>query len=203
MTLRVVVPPHPLIGHWLTILRNASTPSPLYSTALEELGRWLTYEALREWLPHRREEVATPSSRTEGIIIEPSVPLIAIPIIPVGIWLWEGGKQVLPNASLCLEGTPKTVEKNAGIIIYLDQIANGNRLKTLLNTLQEKKVAAQRLRVITALASSPGLTEIGKTFPELTIYTSCIDPEVSKEGLILPGIGNPVLRVNTRISSPI
>ena len=26
MTLRVVVPPHPLIGHWLTVLRFRDTP---------------------------------------------------------------------------------------------------------------------------------------------------------------------------------
>ena len=52
MTLHVVIPPHPLIGHWLSILRIESTPSPIYSTALEQLGKWLTYEALRDWLPH-------------------------------------------------------------------------------------------------------------------------------------------------------
>ena len=45
MSLRVVVPPHPLIGHWLTMLRHRETPAALYATALQELGRWLTYEA--------------------------------------------------------------------------------------------------------------------------------------------------------------
>ena len=46
MSLRVVVPPHPLIGHWLAMLRHRETPSALYATAMQELGRWLTYEAL-------------------------------------------------------------------------------------------------------------------------------------------------------------
>ena len=40
--LRVVVPPHPLIGHWLTLLRDRDTPSALFATAMAELGRWLT-----------------------------------------------------------------------------------------------------------------------------------------------------------------
>ncbi|MGA0279595.1 MAG: uracil phosphoribosyltransferase, partial [Vulcanococcus sp.] len=48
-TLRVVVPPHPLIGHWLTVLRDRETPQPLFATAMAELGRWLTYEAMRDW----------------------------------------------------------------------------------------------------------------------------------------------------------
>ena len=48
MSLRVVVPPHPLIGHWLTMLRHRETPPALYATTLHELGRWLTSEALRD-----------------------------------------------------------------------------------------------------------------------------------------------------------
>ena len=59
MTLHVVIPPHPLIGHWLSILRIDTTPPAIYATALEQLGKWLTYEALRNWLPHRKEEVIT------------------------------------------------------------------------------------------------------------------------------------------------
>jgi hypothetical protein len=51
MTLRVVVPPHPLIGHWLSVLRDRHTPpAPLCHRHRNELGRWLTYEALRQWL---------------------------------------------------------------------------------------------------------------------------------------------------------
>ena len=34
--------------------------------------------------------------------------------------------------------------------------------------------------------------------PNLTIHTACIDPELTEDGEISPGIGNPVLRLNTR-----
>ena len=57
---RVVVPPHPLVAHWLTVLRDKQTPSPLFATAMKELGRWLTYEAARDWLPQRSVTVETP-----------------------------------------------------------------------------------------------------------------------------------------------
>ncbi|MFM7527979.1 MAG: uracil phosphoribosyltransferase, partial [Nodosilinea sp.] len=49
--LRVFVPPHPLVQHWLGVARDGDTPSPLFRSAMVELGRWLTYEAIREWLP--------------------------------------------------------------------------------------------------------------------------------------------------------
>ena len=59
MSLKVIVPPHPLIKHWLSILREKNTPDILYSTGYEQLGKWLTYEALRNWLPYKKEIVKT------------------------------------------------------------------------------------------------------------------------------------------------
>jgi uracil phosphoribosyltransferase len=43
--------------------------------------------------------------------------------------------------------------------------------------------------VITAVAASEGLRRLGEAFPDLTVYTACIDPQLSAEGLISPGIG--------------
>ena len=41
MSLKVIVPPHPLIKHWLSILREKNTPKILYSTGYEQLGNGL------------------------------------------------------------------------------------------------------------------------------------------------------------------
>ncbi len=202
MSLRVIVPPHPLIGHWLTILREDSTPPPIYATALEELGKWLTYEALRDWLPHRKEEVQTSNGPTEGVVIEANVPLISFPILPGGIELWQGARNVLPNNQLCLGGIPKEICAKAGIIIFVDQIASEKTLLDFLIELKAQNILAKRIRVITALASAPGLSYIAETWPDLTIYAACIDPEVSDNNVINPGIGNPLLRLNTIIAGP-
>ncbi len=200
MTLRVVVPPHPLIAHWLTMLRNASTPPPLYAKALEELGRWLTYEALRDWLPNRSEEVTTPSSVTKGFVIEHNIPLLAIPNLPGGLELWHGAREVLPNAQLCIGGIPIKIENNAGMIIYQDQICTGNELLKVLNALKNQEIESRRIRIITALASNPGLKNIGENYPDLNIFCACIDPELTNDGIINPGIGKPSLRLSTRIT---
>ncbi|RZC19423.1 Uracil phosphoribosyltransferase isoform C [Glycine soja] len=47
----VYVPPHPLIKHWVSVLRNEQTPCPIFRNAMAELGRLLMYEASRDWLP--------------------------------------------------------------------------------------------------------------------------------------------------------
>ena len=87
MSLRVVVPPHPLIAHWLTVLRDTGTPSPLFATAVLELGRWLSYEALRDWLPQRQVVVHTPLATSEGQVVDATAPLLAIPLLPAGLGL--------------------------------------------------------------------------------------------------------------------
>ena len=198
MSLRVVVPPHPLIGHWLTMLRHRDTPPALYATALQELGRWLTYEALREWLPHRKELVPTPLAETEGTVVEAGVPLLAIPTLPAGLELWQGARSVLPDASLCLNGVPAAIEANAGVILFVDQIADGTSVLTQLRQLQEQGVDGRRLRLITALCSSPGLKLLGEEIPDLTLHTACIDETIDQDGRVQPGIGDPVRRLNLR-----
>ena len=197
MTLRVVVPPHPLIAHWLTMLRIETTPPVLYATALEELGRWLTYEAIRDWLPHRSEEINTNQSKTQGTVIESGVKLIALPLIPSGIEIWQGARKVLPNSQLCLGKVPKAIETSTGMIIFLNQIATGEKLLDTLILLKNQNINSKRIRIITALASNPGLQRIGERFNDLTIYTASIDPEITKDGDIIPGIGNPACRLNS------
>ena len=201
MTLKIIVPPHPLIAHWLTMLRNASTPSVLYSTGYEQLGKWLTYEAIRDWLPCRKEDVETLNGVTEGTIIESRVSLLAVPSLPGGLQLWQGAREILPNANLCLGGIPNKIEKNAGIILYKDQIKNGESLLKDLSVLEKRKVDTNRIKIITALASSPGLKRIGESIADLTIYSACIDPTLTEEGDISPGIGNPSKRINTTITT--
>ena len=201
MSLKIIVPPHPLICHWLTMLRNESTPSALYMTALEQIGKWLTYEAIREWLPTRTEEIKTSKGEIEGMIIENRVPLLAIPNLPAGLHLWQGAKDLLPNADLCLGGIPKKIEENAGLIIFIDQISDGVNLLNDLSLLNDKGINSQRIKIITVIASSPGLKKIAESFSDFTIYAACIDPDLSEEGNIYPGIGNPSTRINTRITT--
>ena len=201
MTLRVVVPPHPLIAHWLTVLRHQQTPSPIYGTALQELGRWLTYEAVRDWLPHRPQVVTTATGEAEGSVIESTVPLLACPILPAGLELWQGARSVLPEATLCLS-VPDQIEHNAGLILFVDQISNGEREVALLKRLMAAGIDGRRVRLITALTASPGLKLIGETIPDLTLHTACIDPDLTEDGKIWPGIGDPVQRLNIRINSP-
>lgn len=206
LTLRVVVPPHPLIAHWLTVARDAQTPAPLFRTALQELGRWLSYEALRNWLPHRSMTVTTPLGQTTGQVVDQSVDLAVVPVLRAGLGLWEGAQAVLPHARIWhvglrrgeepgtvqwyYNGLPDVIGQKTGILVLDPILARGTTMMAVLERLKSMGVEGQRLQVITALCSAPGLQKIGSVFPDLVITTACIDPELDPEGFIVPGLGD-------------
>jgi len=93
MSLKVIVPPHPLIKHWRSILREKNTPNILYSTGYEQLGKWLTYEALRNWLPYKKEIVNTDNGDADGFFINNDYPIKVLAMLPEGLSLWLGSKE--------------------------------------------------------------------------------------------------------------
>ena len=60
----VLVPEHPLINHFLATCRDRTTPMMQFRAAMAELGRWLTYESCRDWLPAEKVEIETPLNVT-------------------------------------------------------------------------------------------------------------------------------------------
>ena len=198
MALRVVVPPHPLIGHWLGVLRDRHTPSSLYASATTELGRWLTYEAVRDWLPHRRIQLESPLAAAEADVVDPAVPLLALPLLTAGLGLWQGGQTVLPSAPVLhlqesrgvITPPVEPIPPRCGVLLFLAELGDGESLLQLLDDLSALGVSGDRLRVITSLASGPGLKAVGERHGSLTIYAAGIDPDLNEAGAIVPGIGD-------------
>jgi uracil phosphoribosyltransferase len=200
MALRVVVPPHPLLRHWLTVLRDRQTPQPLYGSALAELGRWLSYEALRDWLPYRDLQIETDHGVCQGQVIEASVPLLAAVCLPSALGLWQGAQAVLPAAQLALVGAdlgasgptvfPQSIDARAGVLVYWGELGEPGPVLDLLDHLAAEGVSGERLRLITAIASAPALHAVGERHGSLTIYTAAIDPDLTEMGRVMPGIGN-------------
>ena len=197
MSLKVIVPPHPLIKHWLSILREKNTPNVLYSTGYEQLGKWLTYEALRNWLPYKKEIINTDNGDADGFFINNNYPIKILALMPEGLSLWFGSKEVIPNSTLSLGGLPKIIDINEGIIIFSGQITTKSETLETLKQLNNLGVDSNRILLIAPICSNKGLNQIAKSFPNQVIYTSCIDEENEKENILKPGIGDPLLRLST------
>ncbi|MGB3138217.1 MAG: uracil phosphoribosyltransferase [Nodosilinea sp.] len=204
--LRVYVPPHPLVKHWLGVARDEDTPGPLFRSAMEELGRWLTYEAIREWIPTMDTTVQTPMGPAPATFINPGVPTMIVPILRAGLALMPGIQALLPLAAVyhvgfvrdeeTLEATcylnklPAQLDPATRVIISEPMLATGGTIMAMMNELTARGVDPSVVRIISILASPPALQKLAVAYPTVTIYTAMIDEAVNDQGFIMPGLGD-------------
>lgn len=148
----------------------------------------------------KKKKIITKRGQTEGLLVDQAIPIYVLPNMPGGFELWQGARELIPNSTLCIGKIPNSIENTAGVILYWDQICTGKSLLANLKLVKEQGIQQVQIRVITAVASSQGLKDIGELFPELTIYAACIDPEITETNELVPGIGNPLERLNTRMT---
>ncbi len=206
LQLRVYVPPHPLIKHWLGVARDADTPSVLFRSAMTELGRWLTYEAVRDWLPTEETMVQTPLAACPATLINPEIPVAVVPILRAGLALLEGAQTLLPLASIyhlglvrdektlqasCyLNKLPERFNPQTRVLIPEPMLATGGSIMTAMAELQKRGVEPALTRIISVVAAPPALQKLGAAYPGLVIYTATIDEGLNSQGLIVPGLGD-------------
>jgi uracil phosphoribosyltransferase len=206
LQLRVHVPPHPLIQHWLGVARDASTPPPIFKSAMKELGRWLTYEAIRDWLPTEEIMVQTPLAPCSATMVNPDIPLVVVPILRAGLALLDGAQSLLPLASIyhlglvrneetlevsCyLNKLPEQLNPQTRVLITDPMLATGGSIMMAIAELTQRGVDPALTRIISVVAAPPALQKLGANYPNLTVYTAMIDEGLNSKGYIVPGLGD-------------
>lgn len=204
--LRVYVPDHPLVKHWLGVARDANTPSVLFKTAISELGRWLTYEAVRYWLPTIDTTIQTPLAQCPATLINPQVPIAVIPILRAGLALLDGAQTLLPLASIyhlglvrneetlqasCyLNKLPEKFSPETRVIILEPMLATGGSIMRAMEEVTLRGADTALMRIISVVAAPSALQKLGQHYPSLTIYTAIIDEGLNSKGYIVPGLGD-------------
>src|SRR5690625_2307918 len=106
--MRLHVAEHPLIAHKLSVLREASTPSPTFRRLTEELVTLLAYEATRE-VRTEPIQVTTPLIETTGVKLADPRPIV-VPILRAGLGMLEGMVRLLPTAEVGFLGLQRNEE---------------------------------------------------------------------------------------------
>ncbi|TKW26962.1 hypothetical protein SEVIR_3G225300v4 [Setaria viridis] len=202
----VFVPPHPLIKHWVSVLRNEQTPCAIFKSAMSELGRLLIYEASRDWLPTITGEIETPVAVASVEFIDPREPVLVIPILRAGLALAEQASSVLPatktyhlglrrdeetlEPSIYLNNLPDKIPEGTRVLVVDPMLATGGTIVAAIDLLIERGVTSKQIKVVSAVAAPPALQKLNNKFPGLHVYTGIIDPEVNEKGFIVPGLGD-------------
>ncbi|XP_020590169.1 uracil phosphoribosyltransferase isoform X1 [Phalaenopsis equestris] len=202
----VMVPPHPLIKHWISVLRNELTPCAIFKSAMAELGRLLIYEASRDWLPTISGEIQSPLGMATVEFIDPREPVMIVPILRAGLALAEHASSVLPatktyhlgmrrdektlQPTIYLNNLPEKFPEDSRVLVVDPMLATGGTIVKALDLLTERGLNNKQIKIISAVASPPALQKLSTKFPGLHVYTGMIDPVVNEHGFIVPGLGD-------------
>ncbi|XP_008777639.1 uracil phosphoribosyltransferase-like [Phoenix dactylifera] len=202
----VMVPPHPLIKHWISVLRNEQTPCAIFKSAMAELGRLLIYEASRDWLPTITGEIQSPIGPATVEFIDPREPVAVIPILRAGLALAEHAPSVLPatktyhlgmrrdeetlQPSVYLNNLPDKFPEGSRILVVDPMLATGGTIVAAIELLKDRGVDSKQIKIISAVAAPPALQKLSKRFLGLRVYAGIIDPVVNEKGFMVPGLGD-------------
>jgi uracil phosphoribosyltransferase len=201
--MRVHVADHPLITHKLTVLRDATTPSPTFRALAEELVTLLAYEATRNV---RVEEVTvrTPVAEAKGLAISQPRPLV-VPILRAGLGMLEGMVKLVPTAEVGFLGMVRNEEtlqptiyaerlpddlSNRQCFVLDPMLATGGSLIAAINYLFER--GAVDVTCVCLIAAPEGLAavEAATKGREVTIVVGAQDEKLNEVGYIVPGLGD-------------
>lgn len=201
MTTNLHILEHPLAQHKLAILRDKNTPSAHFRTTLAQLSWLLAYPtfAALKIVPH---EIETPlENMTAATLPDPAPCLVSI--LRAGNGLVDGFSQLCPEASIAHLGlyrdevtlqpvsyytsVPQDIAKRQ-VVLADPMLATGGSAILGMEKLVDMGVTDI---VFACLVASPeGVAAVHDAFPDLPIFTACLDRELNEKGYILPGLGD-------------
>ncbi len=201
--MRVHVADHPLITHKLTILRDKTTPSPVFRQLVEELVTLLAYEATRD-IRTEKVTIETPVATTQGVKLSKPRPII-VPILRAGLGMLEGIVKLLPSATVGFLGikrneetlVPETYANRlpddlSGRQVYIidPMLATGGTLNDSIDYVFER--GATEVTCICLLGAPEGVEAVRKHVGDrnVTIVLGALDEKLNELGYIVPGLGD-------------
>lgn len=193
---------HPLIQRDMTLLRDKTTPSPIFRATIKNLARYIVYEAAAD-LALADEPVETPLGPFTGCRIA-TQNIVLAPILRAGLCMIDGAFEVFPYAQVRHiglyrdEATLKPVEYYVKIpaelaadtVVYIldPMLATGGSAIAAVDILKRRHV--KEIHFLCLIASPEGVAKLSEAHPDITIHTTCVDERLDENGYILPGLGD-------------
>nr|YP_010925883.1 uracil phosphoribosyltransferase [Neoporphyra seriata]WKD84115.1 uracil phosphoribosyltransferase [Neoporphyra seriata] len=178
MQLKIKIASHPLIQHWAAILTNNNNPGTILRTACSELGKWITYEIMREWLVTETIELKTNISIS---LINSHYKYIIVIIMPYGFILAEGARALLPTANIALvndnniiNNIPDQLNSFTKVLI-LDLFLDEAIITPVLKDLVKKGVILNNIKIACLECGTSQLNQLGHSWSKLEVYTTKVN----------------------------
>lgn len=191
---------HPLIKKDLTILRDKTTPSEIFRSALQRISVLLASEISKN-ISLEEIEVETPLEKTIGHKLKKQI--VLVPVLRAGLGMVNGFLELIPDSKVGHIGlqrneetlepieyyfkTPSELEKS-DVILLDPMLATGGSASGAITYLKNR--GAQTIYFACIVAAPKGVHRINSDHPEVKIYSASLDRELNNKGYILPGLGD-------------
>lgn len=198
---------HPLITHKISILRDKSTPSPIFRLLVEELVTLLAYEATRD-VAVKDVEVETPLATTKGSKLARPRPII-VPVLRAGLGMLDGMTKLLPTAEVGFLGIKRNEEtlqpytyanrlpddlSDRQVFIVDPMLATGGTLNDSIDFVFER--GAKDVTCVCLIGAPEGVDNVkqhlAKKWPNKNVHIvlGALDEKLNEIGYIVPGLGD-------------
>ena len=205
--MRITIASHPLVTHKISILRDKSTPSPIFRLLVEELVTLLAYEATRD-VALSEVDVVTPLTTTRGSKLAAPRPII-IPVLRAGRGMLDGMMKLLPTAEVGFLGIKRDEEtlqpltyanrlpEDLGerqVFIIDPMLATGGTLNDSIDYVFERR--AKNVTCVCLIGAPEGVENVqihlAKRWPgrDVHIVLGALDQKLIEVGYIVPGLGD-------------
>jgi len=190
---------HPLAGHLLTGLRDATTAPERFRFLARRLATVLTLEATRD-LGVRTTTVSTPLVQTSARVLDGEV--VAVPILRAGLGLLDAVTELLPDVAVGYAGLErdeatlqptsyylKVPALEGRTVLLLDpMLATGGSASFAASLLKER--GAVDVRLVCVVAAPEGVRRLATDHPDVAVVTAALDDGLNDVGYIVPGLGD-------------
>ncbi len=198
---------HPLVEHYLSIMRDKNTGQTEFKNSLDKVSYLLAAEAYSS-AGLENKAVNTPFKKINGKKIKDKI--IILPILRAGLGLTQGFIDLYPEAITSHIGIyrdeeslkpvkyyfrfPKFKDKSDLNVIILDpMIATGGSVIFTIEYLLNMGI--RKIRVASLLCAPEGIDAINNRFNKsekrfIEIITCALDERLNEKGYIVPGLGD-------------
>ena len=191
---------HPLVQSKLARLRNKDTNNKEFRELVREISSLLCYEATRD-MTTKDVKVETSLGVADGKVMD--LDLGIVPILRAGIGMVDGMVDLVPNARIGHIGLyrdpntfmpieyycklPDNVE-NLEIFVLEPMMATGGTASAAIQFLKERN--AKNIKYMCLICTPDGVKKLQDEHPDVDVYCAAMDRQISKDGYIVPGLGD-------------
>ncbi len=191
---------HALVAHHLTVVRDRTTPSPLFRASLAQLATMISVSATAD-LALRDLKIETPIRSFVGKRLRQRIGLV--PILRAGVGMVEAVLKLIPTAEVWHlglyrdESTAEPVHyysklpprQAVDVALILDpMLATGGSACMACQSLTDWGVT--EIRLLSVIAAPEGIQKVTSEFSGVRIFTCAVDERLNDEKFIVPGLGD-------------